>query len=171
MGQRLAIEFRSNGHFLGACCERWGAYTACAADEMDRIMDCISSKTFRDLDENGRIVRQSNPHKIVLDWCQDDEWSGAPLNSEKESKEYRQYADGELLIDIGRKTIHFDVFSHFNKSEAEECFGVTDYSDLEKVPSEISFDEWPDFSKKFEDEHEFPQFYVDDNNEFMTSAD
>lgn len=170
MSQRLAIEFRSNGHFLGACCERWGAYTACAAYEMDRIMDWINSKTFRDLDENGRILRQSNPHKIVLDCCRDDEWSGFPLDNEKESKEYRQYADGEIIVDIGRKTIHFDVFSHFNKSEAEEEFGITDdkLSELTKVPNEISFDEWPDFSDKFDVQYPEVGYFVDEDNNFMS---
>ena len=168
MSQRLAIEFRSNGHFLGACAERWGAYTACAAYETDRIMDCINSKTFRDLDENGRIVRQSNPHKIVLDMCHDDEFGCVSLDSEKESKEYRQYADGELLVDIGRKTIHFDVFSHFNKSEAEEEFGIADPSELEMLPNEISFDEWPDFSEKFNVEYPEHICFVNEDNDVLT---
>ena len=166
MSQRLAFKVQSNGHFLSGACERWGGYTQSSAYVTDEFLKNLANNSWRDLDENGRIIRQSNPHKFVRDFCYDWPFDALFKNVE-ETNHYSDYADASVVVDIGKKTIHFDAFSHFTKNEAEECFGITDYSELEKVPSEISFDEWPDFSKKLE----FTQFYVDDNNEFMTSVD
>lgn len=147
MSMRLSFKFTDNGKVIDCGLYRWGAYTASAADLVDFAVNCFNNDD-RTFDASGRITSSKNPSKKIRSFF-DDTLADFIARNKEDVASIDRYHDGSVEVDIGKKNVHFDVFSHFTDEEMQEEFGIEDKSDLYRFPSCIPFDEWEDISNAY----------------------
>ena len=125
MGQRLNIEIHSEGEVLANAYYHWSAYTSSALElamtivsQVDNLVDETDPviKAVRLLEMTGAGVTGNDDLKVVTDRAPNKTFAratsrneGLIATTEAGIDETRQWAEGEVIIDIGARNVRFFV--------------------------------------------------------------
>lgn len=169
MGQRLNIEIHNNGELLANCYYHWAAYTDSTLELATDALDALYNEVCENLNPKqkaivmlyatGASMQGETELKLakelmkgVDDWefpdkFEPDRNSGLINLSEEGMQDTRDWAEGAVIIDIGKEIIDFNVMFTCDEDEPDEEDVV---EDLNYYTREIPFRDWDSFKDDLE---------------------
>lgn len=173
MGQRLEILIMKNGKELANAYYHWSAYTSSSFELAKEIVMAIKARRVRQKDEIKKAIRlleitgagvTQNEKDYLKVGGRFKNFKFMPCNGRNEGliavspegmKETRDWQEGQVFIDIGKRKVSFDVWSCFNGEEE-----LKEYCEDEKIEpkrlgnsleSWVSYDDFLDMADEYRD--------------------
>lgn len=170
MGQRLEILIMKDGKELANAYYHWSAYTSSSFELAKEIVMAIKNRKVRQKDELKKAIRLleitgAGVTPNEKDYLKVSErfknFKFMPCNGRNEGlvavspdgiKETRDWQEGQVFIDIGKRKVSFDVWSYYNEDELKEYYPdekITPKQIDKPLESWMSYDDFLDMADEY----------------------